>query len=124
MSNQATQTVEFERILRELEREREYKEEAEVISFEEMRRLEPVHDFRILISDKSVEEIMKTKAKTIEQKKKLLAVWKKTKALLSRMIESLEQDVKRADEIQKRVEESREKVLDQQARSGFPPWGM
>lgn len=124
MTTKATQVVEFERILRELSREHENKEEAEIISFEEMRRLEPVHDFRILISDKSVEEVMKTKAKTIEQKKMLLKVWKKTKALLSRMIDGLEEDLSRADEIQKRVDEARDKVLDQRARSGFPHQGI
>jgi len=124
MSTKATQTVEFERILRELEREHENKEEAEVISFSEMRRLEPVHDFRVQITDRSVEEIMKMKAKTIEQKKVLLEMWKKAKALLARMIDGLEEDLSRAEEIQKRVDEAREKVLDQRARSGFNPFGM
>lgn len=117
MKTTNAKTIEFNRILTELQRDKVTRD-AEVISLHEMRE-EPTEDFRVCVSEgETVEELMKKRANGIFEKQTILALWHSARERLSAMIAKLEDELAHAAEMQKRIDEGKEKHLELRMRSG------
>lgn len=80
----------------------------------------PVSDFRELVSNqKSIEEIMLEKAKTLEEKKSLLNTWEKLSKLINEMCLRLKQDIERSREVERRINAAKEEALLLHLKSNF-----